>query len=71
MGVSGLKIACFGVKECSHSFALILAKLDMDNGQLLAKDERYAKWFKNYDPNSKRAQNELQNWQSCFSWLLK
>ena len=27
------------MKECSHSFAFILAKLDMDDGLLLANDE--------------------------------
>ena len=30
------------MEECSHSFKLILAKLDMDDGQLLAKDESWA-----------------------------
>ena len=24
-----------------------------------------------YDPNCKQAQTEIQNWQSCFSWILR
>ena len=30
------------MKECSHSFVFILAKLDLDNGQLLANDKSSA-----------------------------
>ena len=26
------------MKSCSHSFSIVLAKSDLDNGQLLAKD---------------------------------
>ena len=26
-------------------------------------------WFKSDDPSRKQAQNEVQNWRSCFSWL--
>ena len=42
MGISGLYNDCFGKKKCSHSFALFLVKLDMDDRRLLAKDERCA-----------------------------
>ena len=42
MGISGLYNACFGKKKFSHSFALFLVKLDMNDGRLLAKDERRA-----------------------------
>ena len=41
MGISGLYNACFG-KKGSHSFALFLVKLDMDDRRLLVKDERCA-----------------------------
>ena len=39
--ISGLLNACFGIKECSHSF-FILGKLYLDDGQLLANDESSA-----------------------------
>ena len=43
MAISGLQNACFGIKEYSHSFFFfILAKLDLDDGQLLANDESSA-----------------------------
>ena len=32
----------FWHEGCSHSFSFILAKLDMDDGQLLANDEIFA-----------------------------
>ena len=38
MGISGLYNDYFGTKKCSQSF-VFLAKLDMDNDQLLAKYE--------------------------------
>ena len=42
MVISGLQNACFGIKEYSHSFFFILAKLDLDDGQLLSNDESSA-----------------------------
>ena len=41
MGISGLYNACFGKKSACKAF-LYLAKLDMDNDQLLAKYYRCA-----------------------------
>ena len=38
MGVSGIFNACLSLKGCSYSSLLILAKLDMVNGQLHEKD---------------------------------
>ena len=40
--ISVLLNACFGIKECSNSFAFFLAMLDMDDGRMLANDERCA-----------------------------
>ena len=41
MGISGLYNACFG-KKSARKVLLYLAKLDMDNDQLLANYERCA-----------------------------
>ena len=40
--ISVLLNACFGIKEYSHSFVFIIAKLDLDVGQLLPNDESSA-----------------------------